>query len=386
MKILYFMNHVDQGGAALALYDLIKELKDNYDDIVPIVVTGKKNGLNKMLEEIGVENYSAQYKNFMSSYKKPEWIYRVMLNVRYKMGQYCAIKRLEKIIDFSEIDIIHSNLNRIDIGAILAQKYKIPHIWHIREHGDGSDFKLTSVMRNPIRYMNSFNSYTIMISNSVEKVWKLKGLDNKKMRLIYDGVRTELYNIETKQDNRNLKMIFMGGYDKNKGQEDLIDALKTLPEDLKRLIQIDFFGNGSEKYIKYLKNKIYENGLEKVMKINSYQHDIWKHISDYDIGLNCSHGEGFGRVTVEYMMAGLCPIASDRGATPEIIENGITGIIYDSSSSEELKNSIIWALNNRKAIRKMGIDASEFAKKEFSMSKHAREIRELYYEVIKENG
>ena len=85
-------------------------------------------------------------------------------------------------------------------------------------------------------------------------------------------------------------------------------------------------------------------------------------------------------------MAGLCPIASDRGATPEIIENGITGIIYDSSSSEELKNSIIWALNNRKAIRKMGIDASEFAKKEFSMSKHAREIRELYYEVIKENG
>lgn len=60
------------------------------------------------------------------------------------------------------------------------------------------------------------------------------------MRLIYDGVRTELYNIETKQDNRNLKMIFMGGYDKNKGQEDLIDALKTLPEDLKRLIQIDF--------------------------------------------------------------------------------------------------------------------------------------------------
>jgi len=386
LKILYFMNHVDQGGAALALYDLIKELKDNYDDIVPIVVTGKKNGLNKMLEEIGVENYSAQYKNFMSSYKKPEWIYRVMLKVRYKMGQYCAIKRLEKIIDFSEIDIIHSNLNRIDIGAILAQKYKIPHIWHIREHGDGSDFKLTSVMRNPIRYMNSFNSYTIMISNSVEKVWELKGLNNKKMRLIYDGVRTELYNIETKQDNRNLKMIFMGGYDKNKGQEDLIDALKTLPEDLKRLIQIDFFGNGSEKYIKYLKNKIYENGLGKVMKINSYQHDIWKHISDYDIGLNCSHGEGFGRVTVEYMMAGLCPIASDRGATPEIIENGITGIIYDSSSSEELKNSIIWALNNRKAIRKMGIDASEFAKKEFSMSKHAREIRELYYEVIKENG
>ena len=62
------MNHADQGGAALALYDLIAELKKS-TDIEAIVITGKNNNLNKMLSEIGIENYSLPFKNFASSQK-----------------------------------------------------------------------------------------------------------------------------------------------------------------------------------------------------------------------------------------------------------------------------------------------------------------------------
>ena len=50
------MNHADQGGAALALYDLIIEIKKN-SEIVPVVITGKNNHLNQMLSDIGIENY-----------------------------------------------------------------------------------------------------------------------------------------------------------------------------------------------------------------------------------------------------------------------------------------------------------------------------------------
>lgn len=41
MRVLYVMNHVGQGGAALALYDLIIELKKT-GDVEAIVITGKK--------------------------------------------------------------------------------------------------------------------------------------------------------------------------------------------------------------------------------------------------------------------------------------------------------------------------------------------------------
>ena len=51
---------------------------------------------------------------------------------RYILGLHLAIHKIEKSIDFSTVDIIHSNLKIIDIVTILAKKYNIPHIWHIR--------------------------------------------------------------------------------------------------------------------------------------------------------------------------------------------------------------------------------------------------------------
>lgn len=383
MRVLYFMNHADQGGAALALYDLIVEIKKT-SDIVPVVITGKNNNLNKMLSDIGIENYSAPFKNFMSSSKNPEWLFKGLLKIRYSIGQQIAIRKIEKIIDFSTIDIIHTNLNRIDIGAILAKKYDIPHIWHIREHADGRDFKLISLKKNPIEYMNSFASKHIYISKSVKNVWDEKGLNNQNGYIIYDGVRTELYHQNFEKRSKKLHMIFLGGYAESKGQENLIDALKDLRQEDKDKIVIDFFGNGSEEYVKKLKNKIEKNGLLSIMNIHLYQQNIWKIVPDYDVGLTCSHLEGFGRVTVEYMMAGLCPIASNGGATPEIVQHGETGILYDSLDEGSLRDAIIWAINNPEAVHRIGENAAKSARRCFSMEKHAKEIKKLYYEVLKD--
>lgn len=365
------------------MYDLIVEMK-NDSDIIPVVITGKNNRLNQMLSEMGVENYSAPFKNFMSSSRKPEWLFKFLLKIRYKIGQYIAIQKIERVVDFSTIDIIHSNLNRIDMGAILAQKYNIPHIWHIREHADGSDFKVVSIKKNPIKYMNSFASRYVYISQSVKNVWEKKGLETYESSVIYDGVRAELYQSRYVTRRDKLRMIFLGGYAKSKGQEDLIEALKNLSQELKNQFEIDFYGNGSEEYIKYLKAKIEKNELSEVMKLHSYQHDIWKKVPQYDIGLNCSHGEGFGRVTVEYMMAGLCPVASDGGATSEIIENGKTGILYEALNRAALRDVIIWTINNQKSIRKFGENAEKSARCKFSMEKHAKEIKKLYYEVTED--
>lgn len=232
--------------------------------------------------------------------------------------------------------------------------------------------------------MNSFGSKYVYVSQSVKNVWERKGLENYKASVIYDGVRAELYQSRTIPSRNKIRMIFLGGYAKSKGQEDLIEALNNLPEELKKLFEIDFYGNGERDYIKYLEKEIENNGLSKVMKLHSYRHDIWKIVPEYDVGLNCSYIEGFGRVTVEYMMSGLCPIASNGGATPEIIQNGKTGIMYEALNKEALRSAIIWAINNQEAVHKLGENAEKSARQNFSMEKHARKIKKLYYEVVKD--
>lgn len=232
--------------------------------------------------------------------------------------------------------------------------------------------------------MNSFESYYVYISHSVNRVWNNKGLSKTKEVVIYDGIREELYTPLTNKRNSKLRMIFLGGYAKSKGQEQLIDALSTIPENLKNKFEVYFYGNGDRKYINFLQMKINQNGLSDSMKLNPYKDDVWKSVPDFDIGLTCSSNEGFGRITVEYMMSGLCPIASNGGATPEIVKHGETGILYEVLNIEELKNSILWALENRDAIAKMGLEAARYANNHFTMREHAQNISVLYNQILKE--
>lgn len=385
MKVLYFMNHVDHGGAALALYDLIVEI-NKISNVKCVVITSKKNNLNKLFNELGIENYSFKFNNFMSSYHKPKKLVKFLLRMRYDINNPNALAQIEKTLDISSFDIIHTNLNRIDIGAELAKKYKVPHIWHIREHGE-QDFKLMSVINNPVEYMNSFNSYFIAISKSVRKVWINRGLDPRKMSLIYDGVRPELYqNNYRKKKSSNLRIIFLGGYSESKGQIEAIKAISLLDKKYQHHIIVDMYGKGKKDYILSLKKIIHQNNLGGVVNLNDYDPEVYKKLSRYDIGLNCSKAEGFGRVTVEYMMAELCPIVSDTGANTEIVDNARTGYVYRKGDINQLKDIIINCINNMDNVYSIGLNARNTAINQFSMKKHAENILKLYNQILKNTG
>ena len=383
MRVLYFMNHVDQGGAALALIDLIAELRKTHQDYYPIVVTGKNNRLNQVLDKMGIENYTASFKNFLSSYREPILLVRLLLVLRYEIGKFIAYKEIKKIIDFKSIDIVHSNLNRIDIGAILSKRYTIPHVWHIREHGE-IDFRLVSVKKNPIEYMNSFDSTFVAVSNSVDRLWKRRGINPDSIRIVYDGIRPELYDrVKERRINSDGRMyfVFLGGYAIEKGQEECIRAIGALPMEYLNQIKIDFYGNGSKKYLRYLNDLISKLNLNRVATLYQYKEDIWEIIPDYDVGLTCSNAEAFGRVTVEYMISGLCPIVSNTGANTEIV-NENTGIVYQKGDIDDLKNKIIFCIENRELIRDRGKTARMVAIKRFTIEKHAHSIYTLYKELL----
>lgn len=380
MKILYFMNHADQGGAALALYDLIVELKKK-EDLKIIVITGKKNELNKMLTDIDIENYNANFKNFMSSEKRPKWIWKILFRLRHDLSFYIARRKIEKVIDFSTIDIIHSNLNRIDIGAYFAKKYNKKHVWHIREHAKG-DFELIPIYKNYISYMNSFDSNFVAISKSVMNVWCKRGIKKNNIKLIYDGVKVNKFPQKSDKSKECLKIIFMGGYNGNKGQEYLIDAIAALDKEIINCISIDFYGSGLKEKRQYLEEKIRSNKLEKVITLNNYNSNIQSKISEYDVGINCSTMEGFGRVTVEYMMAGLCVIASNQGANTELITDKESGLLYNYGDKMDLANKIKYIYNNLEKCKLMGKAAQRRAVENFSIETHAKNIYHLYQELI----
>ena len=385
MKVIYIFDEDDRYGAAKAGCELILEMKKN--GISPVVLTSLANGINKFCNEEGIENYVTHHRKF--TYAKTtskmnnliKWLPRY---IRYIIGNMRALKIIKNSINMSQIDLIHTNNSGIYLGILLQKKYRIPHIIHLREFGVGEkNFNVHTYIKNYIKIFNTNTNKFISISDAVKRFWIDKGLNKEKIVRIYDGVRFE--DVETKKEyisDDKLKIIMLGSISYGKGQIDLIEAINTLDEAIKKNIVVDIIGDGYPEEEDVLKTNIEKYNLKNIVNIKKYDSNIRKKICNYDLGVVCSKAEGFGRVTIEYLAAGICVIASNKGANEEIIKNGLNGYIYNGERINNLKKVIADLYNNRYKIKKVAENANKDLNK-YSIEKNVDEIIKLYKELKK---
>jgi L-malate glycosyltransferase len=68
-------------------------------------------------------------------------------------------------------------------------------------------------------------------------------------------------------------------------------------------------------------------------------------LADCTALLICSCSEGFGRVSLEALKLGVLVIAANTGGTPEIVINGMNGLLYESENIHDLSNKIYFLSN-----------------------------------------
>lgn len=390
MKVLFISAGDYKYGAPKSMFELMVTLKKKYG-VEPVLLTKKRNELNHKCDLLGIENYAFWSRDIMagSAYQNP--ILNLMKHcVKYFLYLWGGItqKNIEKVgIDFESIDIIHTNLNRNDIGVWISQKHKIPHVWHLRETIAGYAIRLYKP--NTIDYMNKNAAFFIAISQVVYKAWIQMGLDKNKMRVVYNGLNTEEFTVRNRADRNStdkLKIVMTGHVQPTKGQDQLISALGRLTADEKRKLQVDIYGEAYPDYKKELTKNIHKMQLEDVVNFCGYCNHIPQKLAEYDIGIIASKEEAFGRVTVEYMLSGLLVIASDTGANTELIEDGKNGLIYPYKDIDGLAARLKLALGAPELIEKLGKKAYADATLKYSNARYVQEVYGLYREVLKEKN
>ena len=385
MTVLYVVDTYEKGGAASEFFDMVLSLKETYD-VKPIILTAHDGKYASFARENGIECHIIGHTAFLINEGSTvlrsfvRIILRPVLYARYRTRNFLALKKTIKYIDFSEIDIIHSNSNRNDIGAILAKKYNKPHIWHLREFVD-LDYKCFSLRGNYIAYMNNLKSTFVAVSDAVKSHWVKKGVRKEGIVRIYDGVNSSFCKHKKSKDDSAFKIVMTGFVSEIKGQKQVIEAISLLDEEKQRKICFDIYGEGAVEYISYLKHIIKKNRIKSTISFKGYVDNLNELLVNYDIGCNCSRAEGFGLVTVEYMLAGVAVIASDRGANTELIINNKSGLIYSYGNINDLKNKIELLIDNKDYRKKLAKNGQNFALKNYTIDINAQNIMDLYNKV-----
>jgi glycosyltransferase involved in cell wall biosynthesis len=138
----------------------------------------------------------------------------------------------------------------------------------------------------------------------------------------------------------------IGRFDPHKGQVLLLEALNvcTSKEVCVCLLGEPTRDEGLE-YFQTIERTIEENELQSRVFIRPFREDIASFYKAIDAFVMASKAETFGMVTIEAMASGVPTIGSNAGGTPEILEYGKLGFLFEPLNASSLANSIDEYLN-----------------------------------------
>lgn len=110
--------------------------------------------------------------------------------------------------------------------------------------------------------------------------------------------------------------------------------------------------------------------------------ELARYYDSCDLFIMPSSKEGFGLVYVEAMAFGKVVIATNEGATPEIVVNGQTGILTDPGRPEDLARSIVHLLQNDPIRQKMGLAGRARVEAEYSAIQFEKRYRGLLSTLV----
>lgn len=379
MVILHISNSDGKYGSAKSLMELL-DCELQCGDVLPIVITPIYNEINTFCTERKIENYVVNYKSSLYPVHD-NWagLKFLIRKAQYILSEDRAKKKLDRLIDWKKVDIIHTNNSNYDIGAFFSVKYHIPHVWHLRE-GGLSHFHYKPYRKEFMENITQGSLYFIAISNFVKEDWVKFGISEEKIIVMYDGISKRIF-VNKKNEDGKIRLVMVAAVTESKGQEQIIDAVIKLPKSYQEKILLDFYGDDAGNYANNLKDKIRQHNLSASIKFHGYTKKVEDVLNSADIGLVCSRAEGFGRVTVEYLMSGIAVLAADTGANKEVVRDKCMGEIYQYNDIEDLMKKLMYMIDNINEIRSMRKKRHEFACEEFTIQENLPKIIRFMREV-----
>ncbi len=189
-----------------------------------------------------------------------------------------------------------------------------------------------------------------------------------------------------KDGNRKVRILWAGRFLKLKKAELLIEAAGFCRKNGADF-SLRIVGDGSEE--KRLKELVKKNGLSECTEFTGYLSpaDTRKEMEEADVFVCTSnHLEGWGSVIYEALSAGCAVISSSRaGATPYLIQEGETGLVFESGDGKELSKKLFDLLSSRDRIRRLGRNAYENMKKYWNPDTATERVLRVSEELLSGN-
>lgn len=165
--------------------------------------------------------------------------------------------------------------------------------------------------------------------------------DPERIWVIPNGVNLQRFQRRGENAAKDRSAIHIGvvaRLDPQKGQDLALKALQLLKKDYPG-VTLHFFGEDTPEMKPFkpvLIDMAEQLGLSAHVRFEGLIEDLESRLSAMDLVWMPSHNETFGRCIIESMACGVPVIASNAGGVPDIIQDGINGILFETMNADAL--------------------------------------------------
>ena len=228
-----------------------------------------------------------------------------------------------------------------------------------------------------------FTHQLLAVGDKVRQDLLAVGIGNsKKFGLMPPGL--EIGQLSNKKDSQEsyglstatLQCAYVGRVTQIKRPDRFLDVVAEIK---RRGVELEFFMAGEGELLGSCRERIARENLP--VKVLGWQSNIEKVLSAADIVVLTSDNEGTPLSLIQAGMAGLPVVTTNVGSVPEVILDGVTGIIT-GIDVQEIADALEKLVHDRALRQQLGKTAQEFTLANFGVQRLVRDHGELYRKLL----
>jgi glycosyltransferase involved in cell wall biosynthesis len=308
-----------------------------------------------------------------------------------------AYRRLARLLRAGGFDLVHAHLAYASIwGAVAAPRAGLPlvatlHVAPPRVPPLSREGLRQRLMRGLLARRAA---RVVAVSRALADTWIDAGLPAGRLEVVHNGIDVAAYEpaADGAVDVRRELALPAGApvlatvtvLRAGKGSEVLLEAFAALRRDHPAAVLV-VAGDGPLRPA--LEARAAELGLGGAVRWAGFRRDVPQLLAAADLFVLPSRWDAFPTAVLEAMAAGLPVVASHTGGIPEMVEDGVTGLLVPPGDAPALAaalSGLLAAATGRRA--EMGRRGRERAGAHFSLAAWADRLEALYRAVAGGGG
>jgi glycosyltransferase involved in cell wall biosynthesis len=165
----------------------------------------------------------------------------------------------------------------------------------------------------------------------------------------------------------------------HKGQRYLIDAAHLV---VQHAPDTRFVILGEGELREHLEKQVHEHHLEKHVLLPGFRTDVLGCIKAFDLFVMSSVTEGLGTSLLDAMAAARPIVATTAGGIPEIVEDGVNGLLVPPRDARALADAILRALRDADLRRRLGDAGFARVNERFTVERMVAQTAAAYEQIV----